>query len=311
MMSIPVLLRCPLMPEIQATLEAKYQVHPIFDMADPALDAIASDIRAVVTGGHLGAPADVIGRLPNLEMIAINGVGFDKVDLEMARERNVRVSNTPDVLTADVADLAIGLTLSFTRKISEGDQFVRSGAWLNGSLGLGRKFSALRYGILGFGRIGKAIAKRLEGFDVSIAYHDIIGQQNVDYTNYATPQELAQAVDVLIIAAAASSSTINLVDASVLEALGEDGILVNIARGSIVDEPALVEAIQNGRIAGAALDVFDDEPNVPAELIASDRVVLTPHIASGTVDTRRAMGELMLANLEAYGTGKDLITPVV
>lgn len=311
MMSIPVLLRCPLMPEIQTTLEANYQVHPIFDMADPTLDSIAADIRAVVTGGHLGAPADVISRLPNLEIIAINGVGFDKVDLEMAKARNIRVSNTPDVLTADVADLAIGLTLSLTRKISEGDQFVRSGAWLNGNLGLGRKFSALRFGILGLGRIGKAIARRLEGFDVSIAYHDIVGQQDVAYTNYATPQELAAAVDVLIIAAAASSSTTNLVDGSVLEALGKDGMLVNIARGSIVDEPALVNVIDEGKIAGAALDVFADEPNVPAELVASDRVVLTPHIASGTVDTRRAMGELMLTNLEAYAAGKDLITPVV
>ena len=310
-MSIPVLLRCPLMPEIQARLEADYEVHPVFDMADPGLDAIASDVRAVVTGGHLGAPADVISRLPNLEMIAINGVGFDKVDLEMAKARGIRVSNTPDVLTADVADLAIGLALSLTRKISEGDQFVRSGSWLKGNLALGRKFSALRYGILGLGRIGKAIARRLEGFDVEIAYYDIAEQEGVRYPRHASLQELAAAVDVLIISAAASSSTDKLVDAGVFEALGKDGILVNIARGSIVDQPALVHAIEHGVIAGAALDVFADEPNVPAELIASDRVVLTPHIASGTVDTRRAMGELMLANLDAYAAGKELITQVV
>ena len=310
-MSIPVLLRCPLMPEIQETLEANYQVHPFFDMAVPGLDAIAGDIRAVVTGGHLGAPADVISRLPNLEMIAINGVGFDKVDLEMAKARNIRVSNTPDVLTADVADLAIGLTLSLTRKISEGDQFVRSGSWLKGSLGLGRKFSALRFGILGLGRIGKAIARRLEGFDVQIAYYDIAEQEGVAYPRHGSLQDLAAAVDVLIIAAAASDSTNKLVNKSVLDALGKDGLLVNIARGSIVDEPALVHAISQGVIAGAALDVFADEPNVPAELIASDRVVLTPHVASGTVDTRRAMGELMLANLDAYAAGKELITQVV
>lgn len=309
-MSMPVLLRCPLMAEIQTTLEANYQVHPMFDMADPSLDAIASDIRAVVTGGHLGAPADVISRLPNLEMIAINGVGFDKVDLDMAKARNIRVANTPDVLTADVADLAIGLTLALTRKITDGDQFVRSGAWLKDNLGLGRKFSALRFGILGLGRIGKAIVRRLEGFDVAIAYHDIVDQK-VSYTNHASPQNLAAAVDVLIIAAAASSSTANLVDSSVLKALGQDGMLVNIARGSIVDEPALTEAIETGIIAGAALDVFADEPNVPAPLIASNRVVLTPHIASGTVDTRKAMGELMLANLDAYAAGKELLTPVI
>lgn len=310
-MSVPVLLRCPLMPEIQKTLEANYQVHPVFDMADPGLDAIASTIRAVVTGGHLGAPADVISRLPNLEMIAINGVGFDKVDLEMAKSRNVRVSNTPDVLTADVADLAIGLTLDLTRKITEGDQFVRSGNWLKGNLGLGRKFSALRFGILGLGRIGKAVARRLEGFDVAIDYYDLVDQDGVGYTRRGSVEDLAVAVDVLIVAAAASSSTNKLVNGSVLEALGKNGMLVNVARGSIVDEQALVKAISNGVIAGAALDVFADEPNVPAELIASDRVVLTPHIASGTVDTRRAMGELMLNNLDAYAAGKDLITPVV
>ncbi len=310
-MSIPVLLRCPLMPEIQARLEAGYQVHPFFDMAAPGLDEIADEIRAVVTGGHLGAPADVISRLPNLEMIAINGVGFDKVDLEMAKSRNIRVSNTPDVLTADVADLAIGLTLSLTRKIAEGDQFLRSGAWLDGNLGLGRKFSALKFGILGLGRIGKAIARRLEGFDVQIAYFDIADQEGVPYSRHDSLRDLAAAVDVLIVAAAASSSTNQLVDGNVLDALGKDGILVNIARGSIVDEPALVHAIEHGVIAGAALDVFADEPNVPAELIGSDRVVLTPHVASGTVDTRRAMGELMLANLDAYAGGKDLITQVV
>ncbi len=310
-MSVPVLLRCPLMPEIQATLEANYQVHPVFDMADPGLDAIAADIRAVVTGGHLGAPADVISRLPNLEMIAINGVGFDKVDLDMAKARKIQVANTPDVLTADVADLAIGLTLALTRKISEGDQFVRSGAWLNGNLGLGRKFSALRFGILGLGRIGKAIGRRLEGFDVAIAYHDAVEQKGIGYDSYPSPEALAAAVDVLIVAAAASSSTANLINADVLKALGKDGMLVNIARGSIVDEPALVQAIEKDAIAGAALDVFADEPNVPAALIASDRVVLTPHVASGTVDTRRAMGELMLSNLDAYAAGKDLLTRVV
>lgn len=280
-MPVPVLLRCPLLPEIQATLEARYQVHPVFDMTDPKLDAIASDIRAVVTGGHLGAPADVIGRLPNLEMIAINGVGYDKVDLDLAKSRNIRVANTPDVLTADVADLAIGLTLALTRKISAGDRFVRNGDWLNGPLGLGRKFSALRFGILGLGRIGNAIAKRLAGFDVDIAYCDIARQSSVDYAYYGTVKELAAAVDVLIVAAAASSSTAKLVDGDVLGALGGDGMLVNVARGSIVDEPALIRAIEADSIAGAALDVFADEPRVPAELIASDRVVLAPHIASG------------------------------
>jgi lactate dehydrogenase-like 2-hydroxyacid dehydrogenase len=299
------------MSEIQDKLQASYNVHPVFDMGDPKLEAVAGDIKAIVTGGHLGAPADVMERLPNLQMIAINGVGFDKVDLAMAKARGIRVSNTPDVLTADVADLAVGLTLALTRKIAEGDQFVRSGAWPQGPLGLGRKFSGLRYGIFGLGRIGKAIAKRLAGFDVEIAYCDIAEQPDTGFAYHRTVTALAADVDVLIIAAAASGSTTNIVDQTVLEALGKDGLLVNVARGSIVDEPALVQAITSGAIAGAALDVFADEPRVPAELIASDRVVLTPHIASGTVDTRLAMGNLMLANLDAFAAGKDLITPVV
>ncbi len=309
-MSLPVLLRCPLMPEIQKKLEADYDVQRFFDMTDPALDRVADDIKAVVTGGHLGAPGDVLGRLPNLEMVAINGVGFDKVDLDMAKARGIRVSNTPDVLTADVADLAIGLTLALTRKISEGDRHVRAGAWLDGNIGLGRKFSGLRFGIFGLGRIGKAIARRLTGFDVEIAYCDI-ERSEADLPYYNSVAALAAEVDVLIVAAAASSSTTAIIDETVLDALGKDGLLVNVARGSIVDQPALVQAITSGAIAGAALDVFADEPNVPAELIVSNRTVLTPHIASGTVDTRLAMGNLMLANLDAFAKGKALITPVI
>ena len=286
-------------------------MHPVFDMGDPKLDSFAADIKAVVTGGHLGAPADVLERLPNLEMVAINGVGYDKVDLDMARSRGIQVSNTPDVLTADVADLAIGLTLALTRRITEGDQFVRAGSWLNGSLELGRKFSSLRYGIFGLGRIGKAIAKRLSGFDVEIAYCDVAEQQGVNFPYFSSVAALAADVDVLIVAAAASGSTNSVIEKTVLDALGKDGILVNVARGSIVDQPALVQAITSKALGAAALDVFANEPEVPAELIASDRVVLTPHIASGTIDTRLAMGELMLANLGAYATGKNLLTPVV
>ena len=310
-MSLQVLLRCPLMPAIQEKLEAAYDVHPVFDMADPKLQTIAGDIKAVVTGGHLGAPADVIERLPNLQMIAINGVGFDKVDLDRAKARGIQVSNTPDVLTADVADLAIGLTLALTRKIVDGDRHVRSGAWLNGNIGLGRKFSSLRYGIFGLGRIGKAIAQRLAGFDVQIAYCDISQQPGADFPYFSTAAALAAEVDVLIIAAAASNATTKIIDKTVLDALGQDGLLVNVARGSIVDEPALISAITSGSIAGAALDVFADEPRVPKALIESDRVVLTPHIASGTTDTRLAMGNLMLANLDAFASGKELITRVV
>lgn len=307
-----ILQMCPLMPSFEAALQQRFEVLQGFD--DAAREAIvaarAAEIKAVVTGGHLGIPNALMDRLPALEIVGINGVGFDKVDLVHAKSRAVRVSNTPNVLTEDVADLAIGLIIALLRRIPQGDTHVRSGSWLKGDMPLARKASAQRYGILGLGRIGQAIAKRLSGFDVEIAYTDRT-PLDVPYAFHDSAVSLAAAVDVLVIAAAAGPETAKLVNASVLDALGPKGVLVNVARGSIVDEDALVAALLEKRIAGAALDVFAAEPHVPAAMIGLDNVVLTPHIASGTVDTRESMAALVLANLDAHFEGREMPTALV
>lgn len=312
-MSTHVLLMNPLMAEIADTLAERYTVHRYFEADDPErlLADHGGSIRGLVAGGHIGAPSALVERLPALEIVAINGVGYDKVDLELVRERGIRVSNTPDVLTADVADLAIGLALAITRRTVEGDRFVRAGNWRGGELPLARQFSALRFGILGLGRIGQAIAARLAGFGVQIAYVDLVEHPAPHYHRAGSLHELAAASDVLIVAAAANAATAKLVDRAILEALGPEGVLINVARGSIVDEDALVAALADGRLGGAALDVFADEPNVPEALLKMSNVVLTPHVASATIDTRRAMGQLVLANLEAHFAGRALPTPVV
>lgn len=311
-MSIEILQLCPLMPSLEDALRSRFLVHRWFEVTDPEafLQTHAASIRAVATGGHIGIPNALLDRLPALEIVAINGVGFDKVDLEAARRRGVPVTNTPDVLTDDVADLAIGLTIALLRRIPAGDRYVRDGRWAAGDMPLGRKVSAQRFGIFGLGRIGKAIARRLDGFGVPIAYTDI-ARQDVPYTYCPDLVDLATRCDVFIIAAAAGASTNKLIGQQVMDAIGPNGILINVARGSIVDEPALVSALADGRLGGAALDVFADEPNVPAALAAMPNVIVTPHIASATIDTRRAMADLVLANLDAQFAGAALPTPVV
>ena len=262
-----------------------------------------------MTGGHLGIPNALLAGLPNLKVVGINGVGYDKVDLELARSRGVRVSNTPDVLTEDVADLAVGLTLSLLRRLPHAHAHVRAGRWPGGEMPLARKLSGKRIGIFGLGRIGRAVAKRFGGFTDHIAYTDT-ADQGGPFHFFPDPVSLAKEVDIFVVCAAASSSTRKVIGRAVFEALGPDGFLVNIARGSIVDEDALVAALQSGTLGGAALDVFEDEPHVPDALHGMDNVITTPHIASGTHETRRAMGELMLDNLDAFFAGKDLPTPV-
>jgi lactate dehydrogenase-like 2-hydroxyacid dehydrogenase len=309
-MPAQVLQLCPLLAELEHALAERFTVHRWFEIPDPEamLAAHGPAIRAVVTGGHLGIPDALAARLPALEIVAINGVGFDKVDLEAARARGFRVTNTPDVLTDDVADLAIGLAIALLRRIPQADRHVRAGRWPEAEVPLARKVSAQRFGILGLGRIGKAIARRLEGFGVPIAYTDL-APQDVPYSFHPTPTALAHAVDVLIVAAAAGTRP--LIDQAVLDALGPEGVLVNVARGALVDEPALVAALQEGRLGGAALDVFAAEPHVPESLRSLPNLVLTPHIASATIDTRRAMAELVLANLDAHFAGQPLPTAVV
>jgi lactate dehydrogenase-like 2-hydroxyacid dehydrogenase len=306
------LLVSPVRPSLLAALQAAYSVHLFYEEADPQawLAAHAGSIEAVVTGGHIGIPPALMAALPALRIIAINGVGYDRVDLEAARARGIRVTNTPDVLTDDVADLAVGLTISLLRQLPYAHAHVAAGRWPQAEWPLTRKVSGKRFGIMGMGRIGQAVARRLAAFDGNIGY-TANTEKPGPYTRYPTVEALAAASDVLIVCAAASPATRRIVGRAVFDALGPNGALVNIARGSIVDEPELVLALQEGRLGGAALDVFEDEPNVPAAMLTMDNVVLTPHVASATDETRTAMGQLMMDNLAAYFAGTPLPTPVV
>jgi lactate dehydrogenase-like 2-hydroxyacid dehydrogenase len=309
-----ILLIEPMMPPIEEALDAAYTVHRLFRAADRAsfLDGVGSNVRAIVTGGASGASQALVAALPALEIIAINGIGTDAVDLDQARARGLRVTTTPDVLTDDVADLALGLLLAAARQMSLGDRFVRAGRWARREgLPLGRKVSGKRLGILGMGRVGRAIARRAEAFGLEIAYNDLRAFEDLPYRHEPDLAALARASDFLIVAAAGGPRSRGIVDAAVLDALGPEGILVNVARGSVVDEPALVAALVEGRLGGAGLDVFVAEPDVPEALWALDRVVLQPHQASATVETRIAMGELVLANLAAHFAGQEPVTPVV
>ena len=263
--------------------------------------------RAVVGGGSSIVDVALLDQLPALEIIAIHGVGYDGIDLAAAKARGVAVTTTPDVLTDDVADLAIGLMLAVQRRIVTNDRVVRDGGW---QVDLARRASGRRIGIFGLGRIGKAIAKRAAPFASEVHYTARSAKVGFDGVFHADIASLATACDVLIIAAPGGGGTHHVVDADVLSALGEDGILVNIARGSLVDEPALVAALQAGTIAGAGLDVFADEPSVPEAFKAMDQVVLSPHQGSATVDGRAAMAALVIANLDAHFAGQPLLTPL-
>lgn len=308
-----VLQLCGVLPATQSTLDARYTVVQL-PQADADLDSWfagpGAAVRGVVTGGHLGIETALAERLPALGIVAINGVGYDRIDLAAMRRLGVRVSNTPDVLTDDVADLAIALMLNVMRRLPAADAHVRAGAWPGAQPALARRASGLRYGIVGLGRIGQAIAARLAGFGGSIAYTGPRPKSS-PHRYHDDLRDLAAASDVLFVATAASAATANIVDREVLDALGPHGVLVNVARGSIVDEAALVEALVGGRIWGAGLDVFADEPHVPGALLDLPNVALAPHVGSATAETRAAMGALMLANLEAFFTGETLPTEVV
>lgn len=249
-------------------------------------------------------------RLPNLEIIANFGVGYDAIDIDAAKERGIRVTNTPDVLSDDVADLALALMLDVSRRLTFGDRYVREGKWEEGNFPLQRKVSGRKVGILGLGRIGQAIASRASAFNMKVAYHGRHEKSDVPYEYHSSLVDLAKTCDFLVIACPGGPSTRHLVNREVLDALGPEGCLVNIARGSVVVEPELVKALAEGRLGSAGLDVFEDEPRVPEELKGMENVVLQPHVGSATFETRKDMAELVLTNLTAHFGGKELPTPV-
>ena len=303
----------PLKPQpIMDALERDYTLWPLWEMEDVAvgLAAVADRVRGIVTNGQNGASAELIDALPKLEIISSYGVGVDAIDRARAQARGVIVTNTPDVLNDDVADLTIALMLATARRVCEGDRYVRNGQWRKGPLGLGHRVSGKRLGILGLGRIGQAIAKRAAGFDMAICYHQRQRNSNVPYRYYDDLVTLARDSDVLVVIVPGGSATRHLVDRPVLDALGPAGVLINVARGSVVDETALVEALADGRLGGAGLDVFESEPTVPEALFRMDNVTLQPHMGSATVETRTAMGRLVIDNLRAHFAGEPLLTPV-
>jgi lactate dehydrogenase-like 2-hydroxyacid dehydrogenase len=296
---------CPFSSYLEAALDARFEVIRWFRLNDAErsawLQERADAVRAVVTGGHVGCSNALMTALPSLGVIAINGVGVDKVDLPLARSRGVRVGTTPGALTDDVADLAVGLIIAVLRGIPAADAYVRRGEWVNADRPLGRKVTARRFGVVGLGQIGAAVAVRLVPFG-AVAYTNP-RPKNVSYAYHADALSLARHCDVLILTCPATAATRHLANAAVIEALGPQGYLINVARGSIVDEAALIAALCSGRLGGAALDVYEDEPNVPQALRQCPHVVLTPHMASATVETRMRMADLVLMHLDAYMRG--------
>ena len=311
MNDIDILVTAPLPRFLEDPLKADYRCHDYAGAGerDALLARVGRDVRGLVQGGGTVTPTTLLDALPRLEIVSVFGVGYDGVPTGYCRERGIRVTNTPDVLTDDVADVAVGLVLMTARGFAQADRFVRSRAWTRRSFPLATKLSGKSVGILGLGRIGKAIAKRLAAMGMQVAYTGRTAQ-DVPYRFVPTLKALAAEVEFLVVACPGGEATRHLVDADVLAALGRKGTLVNIARGSIVDEPALVQALADGAIKGAGLDVFENEPQVPETLLAMDNVVLLPHVGSATHETRKAMADLCKANLDTWFTEGRVLTLV-
>lgn len=298
-------------PLYRQALDAIYTVHDRTHETDPAgFDAMAQRIVGVASTGEASVPGSLLSRLPNARVVSVFGVGYDGVDVPAAIACGIPVTHTPEVLTDDVADLAMGLLLSVGRGIAQADQYVRAGRWPGGPFPLGRKVSGARLGIVGLGRIGKAIARRASGFGMSIAYTARSEKADSGLRFFPSAAALAAEVDFLVVITPGGAATRHLINAEVLKALGPRGFLINVARGSVVDEQALIAALHNGVIAGAGLDVYANEPQVPEALWSMPNVVLTPHMASATNETRQAMADLAFANMQAGTSGQPLRTPV-
>jgi lactate dehydrogenase-like 2-hydroxyacid dehydrogenase len=309
-----ILLPSGLPPLIMDGIAKFATVHKLWEAPDPeALMASLKDrIRGMATSSIVTMPIDgkLMARFPKLEIVAHLGVGYDLVDANWAAAHGVTVTHTPDVLNDEVADLAMGLLLATVRQVPQADAFVRAHKWPKGGFPLTATLRGRTMGIYGLGRIGKAIAQRAEAFGLKIAYFGRRAQPGVAYPFHASLTELARACDILMIIAPGTAETRNTVNAEVLEALGPEGIVINVARGSLVDEAALIEALRTKKILGAGLDVFADEPHVPQALIDLEHVVLLPHVGSASHHTRRAMGQLVVDNLLHWAEGKGPLTPV-
>jgi lactate dehydrogenase-like 2-hydroxyacid dehydrogenase len=306
-----ILLVEPMMKRFEEELDAAYTVHRLHDPAQKqSIEAALPNIRGVVTGGGTGLSNEWIEKLPGLGVISVNGVGTDKIDLKFARSRNIDVAITAGVLTDDVADIGIALMLALYRNIAKGDAYVRDGLWGKDAFPLGTSPKGKRVGILGLGQIGRAFGRRAEAFGMSVRYWNRSPVTDTDWKSCASPVELADDSDVLCVIVAANAQTQNIVNAEVLKALGPKGVLINIARGTVVDEDALLAALNDGTIAGAGLDVFVGEPNIRKEFFTAPNTVLIPHQGSATIETRVAMGELVLSNLAAHFAGEKPPTTV-
>ena len=294
-------------------LESNYKVHKLWEAADRAafLSEVGGNVRAIATRGEIGASAELMKALPRLEIVSCYGVGTDAIDLSHAKANGIRVTNTPNVLTADVADIGVGLLLAVARQIPQADRYVRDGRWRNANMHLVTRVHGKKVGIVGMGRIGVEVAKRLAAFDCPIAYFDINQRDDLPYTFVPDLIALAEQSEFLIVTLAGGASTQGIINADVLQALGRDGILINISRGSTIDEAALLDALERNVIKGAGLDVFWNEPNIDERFLTLENVILQPHHASGTVETRQAMGKLVRDNLAAHFARQPLLTPVI
>jgi hydroxypyruvate reductase len=302
----------PLSERFNANLAAHYAVTPLWQQADPLafLQEQGAQFELLVSSARFGCSAAQLACLPNLRAICSFGVGYDPYPLELLRDRGIALSTTPDVLNDCVADLAMGLIIDTARRMSESDRFVRAGNWVDGAFPLARKVSGKRLGIVGLGRIGEAVVQRASGFAMAVRYHNRKPLAGCPHAYEANLIELARWADFLVLTCPGGASTQHLIGREVLEALGPEGILINVARGSVVDEPALIAALRSGALGGAGLDVYAAEPQVPLALRELDNLVLLPHIGSASEETRLQMEQLVLANLQAFSECGELLTPV-
>ena len=310
--NVDVLMLSPMMPLVLEGIAREFNLLKAWEAPDREafIREHAPRIRGMAPGSHYRVDGALMDKLPKLEIIANFGVGYDTIDAAEAGRRGIIVTNTPDVLTEELADLAIGLLLATIRQLPQVDRYLRAGKWLEKPYPLTATLRDRKVGILGLGRIGKAVAKRLEAFGLEIGYHGRSAQKDVPYRFYPSLVEMAKDADVLMCVAPGGTETKGMVNAEVMRALGPDGVLINVGRGSVVDERALIEALRNKEILTAGLDVFEDEPRVPKELIEIEHAVLLPHVGSASVHTRNAMGQLVVDNLSSWFAGRGPLTPV-